>query len=118
MGDFVIAPVEVRPNPARVLPMLFGVCALVLGAGAVVGDPAVVMPLRLLAPIGAALGSALIIVLWTRARKARITVDATALEFAVHTADPQATIETPAANSRIAWRKTADSPLFDGVVMR
>jgi hypothetical protein len=76
----VIAPVEVRPNPARVLPMLFGVCALVLGAGAVVGDPAVAMPLRVLAPLGAAIGAAVIIVLWTRARKARITVDATVLE--------------------------------------
>ena len=60
--------------------MLFGVCALVLGAGAVVGDPAVAMPLRVLAAIGAVLGSAVIIALWTRARKARITVDATVLE--------------------------------------
>lgn len=80
VGHFVITPLELRPTPARVLPMLFGMCALVLGAGLVAGDPALAPPLRLLAPIAAALGSAAILALWIRARRARITIDPTAIE--------------------------------------
>jgi hypothetical protein len=60
--------------------MLFGVCALVLGAGAVAGDPKLAMPLRLLGPVAGALGTIAIIGLWVRARRARITVDPTAVE--------------------------------------